>query len=396
MLRTMQEIGLATKAMLVCGSRRIYWEDLYFAYALFNSEVPGRYLHALQFEPSQVVSLYSWASTAKGRTFLQLLVLSEARNTTDPRDRVFALLSHPSAWRHHPVTSQARLLIEPDYTKSFPTIYTDIAYIIIRDSKSLDVLSYIRGYELAFGLPTWAPLWSHPRDARCLLDSHIHFSASGSRKSSSLFWHHHTSLLSQQDEDHVESKDHTRILSVLSVAIDKVYAKTTIVGDANSLVMQCLPLMKNNPGLQYGRDVPEKFCEVLACGRFHPQYAHEAGKAQYFEDLAAYCGYVKWLESDKIGDWENPANVKSFNKAAWYACRGRSLFQTYDGHFGLGPAGMRVGDEACILRGAKVPFIVRKLKNGYWNVVGECYIPGFMDGDALSSLRAGIKVKMLV
>jgi hypothetical protein len=397
LLRTMQEIGLATEVVFLCGSSRTHWNVLYFAYAFCHSQVPRRDLHTLEFEPSQVVSLYNWMSTAEERTFLQLLVSSETRNTTDPRDRVFALLSHPAAGRYHPITSQPIMLIEPDYTKTFQRIYAEIAHNLIRDSNCLDVLSYVRGSEQDNGLPTWAPLWSQPREAHSLLDSHLKFSASGPIKSSSRFWDQHTSLLSHQDMLHDKSKEHRRTLSVLSVAIEKVADFTTPVeSDANALVMHCLLFLKGVGRIQQHKHLPNEVFEVLTCGHFHPQYAHENGEAQYAEDVGGYRQYVRWLETDKIGDWGNPAHVRSFDKAAWYACSGRSLFHTREGHLGLGPAGMRVGDEACLLRGAKVPFIVRKLRKRFWSIVGECYMPGFMDGEALPSLHTAIKPKMLV
>jgi len=41
------------------------------------------------------------------------------------------------------------------------------------------------------------------------------------------------------------------------------------------------------------------------------------------------------------------------------------------------------GDVICIFAGSTVPHIIRKLPNGYYQLVGEAYIHGIMDGEAM-------------
>ncbi|KAK5662100.1 hypothetical protein OQA88_8005 [Cercophora sp. LCS_1] len=77
---------------------------------------------------------------------------------------------------------------------------------------------------------------------------------------------------------------------------------------------------------------------------------------------------------------------------------GRQLFSTDQGKFGIGPSDLRPGDLICVFRGCEVPFIVRTTNNttetGKWlwkkqvlhcTLVGEAYIHGIMDGEALDS-----------
>ena len=47
---------------------------------------------------------------------------------------------------------------------------------------------------------------------------------------------------------------------------------------------------------------------------------------------------------------------------------------------GLAPMLAQKGDHICILRGAKVPFILRTAQQGRFQVVGEAYVDGFMHG----------------
>lgn len=91
----MQEIGLASEAIIMYGSARISWEQLYSVYSLFESHFSREMLMKLSFELGRVTCLYDWRSAKSESSFLRLP--TQTRATTDPRDRVFALLSHPSA-----------------------------------------------------------------------------------------------------------------------------------------------------------------------------------------------------------------------------------------------------------------------------------------------------------
>jgi hypothetical protein len=51
----------------------------------------------------------------------------------------------------------------------------------------------------------------------------------------------------------------------------------------------------------------------------------------------------------------------------------------------------RNGDLICLLYGGEVPYILRPRSLGGYNLVGECYIDGFMHGKALSD--SGIRAR---
>ena len=83
-------------------------------------------------------------------------------------------------------------------------------------------------------------------------------------------------------------------------------------------------------------------------------------------------------------------------RAIGAACNGRAFFVTGNKHMGLAPGISRPGDEVCILFGCPVPFIIRPLEvrkswtdsgetmeQKHYVLVGECYVYGLMDGEAL-------------
>ena len=78
------------------------------------------------------------------------------------------------------------------------------------------------------------------------------------------------------------------------------------------------------------------------------------------------------------------------------ACGGRAFFITEDNHMGLAPSVTRPEDKVCVIHGCRVPFIIRlieerkiktaegkRIKQKHYVLVGECYIYGFMNGEAV-------------
>lgn len=66
----------------------------------------------------------------------------------------------------------------------------------------------------------------------------------------------------------------------------------------------------------------------------------------------------------------------------------RQLFRTEAGYLGLGPLSLAAGDEVWIINGARTPFILRPVADEgikvAFELVGECYIHGVMNGEAAS------------
>jgi len=67
---------------------------------------------------------------------------------------------------------------------------------------------------------------------------------------------------------------------------------------------------------------------------------------------------------------------------------GRRLATTNQGYIGMVPPRARSGDAVCVLLGCSVPVVLRRMNDeeGTWEFVGECYLQGFMDGEALKNV----------
>ncbi|KAH6662018.1 hypothetical protein B0J14DRAFT_496506 [Halenospora varia] len=67
----------------------------------------------------------------------------------------------------------------------------------------------------------------------------------------------------------------------------------------------------------------------------------------------------------------------------------RRLMVSRKGYLGQVPFNSQAGDLICILFGCSVPVIIRKVKNHHI-LIGEAYVRGIMDGEAIIQLRTGI------
>ncbi|KAH7359696.1 heterokaryon incompatibility protein-domain-containing protein [Pyrenochaeta sp. MPI-SDFR-AT-0127] len=69
---------------------------------------------------------------------------------------------------------------------------------------------------------------------------------------------------------------------------------------------------------------------------------------------------------------------------------GRRLITLTTGHFGLAPNITQPDDEIYVLLGCSLPVVLRKMaESSHYKVIGECYVEGFSNGEAVSGLDDG-------
>ncbi|KAI8631317.1 heterokaryon incompatibility protein-domain-containing protein [Xylariaceae sp. FL1651] len=66
---------------------------------------------------------------------------------------------------------------------------------------------------------------------------------------------------------------------------------------------------------------------------------------------------------------------------------GRQVIITNDFRLGLAPEEARVGDSIAIMPGGALPYILRSCHDNRWQLIGECYIHGCMDGQIAEKAR---------
>lgn len=78
-------------------------------------------------------------------------------------------------------------------------------------------------------------------------------------------------------------------------------------------------------------------------------------------------------------------------KAIHAGMSGRTLAITKSGHIGAVPQTAEIGDEICVLYGCSVPVVLRpSTEVDSYKFVGECYLHGFMDAEAIALHMKGV------
>jgi len=71
-------------------------------------------------------------------------------------------------------------------------------------------------------------------------------------------------------------------------------------------------------------------------------------------------------------------------------CSNRKLFASERGYLGLGPAAVLPGDIIAAIFGLETPLVLRSVGTDSYQIVGEAYVHGIMDGEAMKgSLSTG-------
>ncbi|KAH6632806.1 heterokaryon incompatibility protein-domain-containing protein [Chaetomium tenue] len=171
---TVQEILLASQAVVVTGSRSMEWQrlckgvDYGFAIGIWLTLIIGqvvdptvmpylsmRALTQVRKHPSDALSMQASNVPVPTQDMLRMLIHCRFRKATNPRDKVYALLRL--------VTDEnltvAPLGFEPDYTAPTSVVYTDAAKNILLRSNNLDLFGACSPSTMD-GLPSWAPDWS--------------------------------------------------------------------------------------------------------------------------------------------------------------------------------------------------------------------------------------------
>lgn len=87
--------------------------------------------------------------------------------------------------------------------------------------------------------------------------------------------------------------------------------------------------------------------------------------------------------SREITDANLSDDARAYRSVCMDFVRFRLPFISSAGRLGLGPDTLATDDAIFILSGVDTPFIFRRLNTGQYRLIGECYLHGVMDGEAV-------------
>lgn len=391
-----QEAVLARTAVVIVGDWHIDWAALGQAAAWFTAQgysLP-RTLTAPNFREATLLPVASAAALweihaleGKRAPLLYLLKEFRLRLAGQQVDKLYATFG--LAEETADVTEgRWDKLLEPNYDKPVEAVYRDAARFLINKYGSLLVLSQVDRHPSGpQSLPSWAPDWSRVKASSAIWST-------SEQRGCNADGGEPFSLDTAQNEDHLLLKGVRAdiILSYTNKLENRgtgnvVYEKERgFISDSWRLASS---LQHGHGNAESQASAPRDFVEALTAGS--RKYSNDVDTA--VKDASAwfmkYLGHELVATGGSMWKWANKAKADRtrFHQAFVRSCTDRRFFITQSGLMGIGPAYMAADDAVVVLFGAKVPFVMRQQGRRY-RLIGECYIPGLMNGEVVEKWRA--------
>ena len=86
---------------------------------------------------------------------------------------------------------------------------------------------------------------------------------------------------------------------------------------------------------------------------------------------------------------DNPVTVRDPMERMFRYLRTRRLIVTREGNLGVAPAESRKHDLIYLIPGCNIPMVIRSTPHLGLQIVGGCYLHGYMEGEAVEGLQSG-------
>ena len=311
----------------------------------------------------------------KGMPLIDVITMIEAAEATDPRDRLFALLSLASDLDEDEVQ-----LLRPHYKEDVRSVVCRYASVLVSKGKCMKILYSAFLEPDPYNLPSWMGNWItpvHPISKK----THIAHQEPHNYKAGG----NSTPKARMGDEYDVLIVSGGLVDTIDCVGIGPVMSRTG---------GPLLPMMAN----QVLNNVDEIF-ETLTSyptgeSLFEVKWRTLIGNktSTTYKEPPAYYGnlYRTWREEIKgkaLALTDEQLNAIAPQEYFYALCSvsNSKLCKTRGGYVGLVPTSAEVGDHVSVLPGGIVPFVLRDSaeRPGMFRMVGGCYIHGIMQGEAL-------------
>ncbi|KAH7418554.1 heterokaryon incompatibility protein-domain-containing protein [Cadophora sp. MPI-SDFR-AT-0126] len=440
-----QEVAMASQATITLGASTVKWMDFFNAreiaakIGILTMAVDDICNGPFSISMARFIVENRHKLGPEEDALLPLLLRHRKFGATDPRDKIFGLygLFPPSKYCRP-------LLLRPNYESSIVELYSKVAKCILDQEQNLNILGVPRSSSpattafldkalqipgWAFSdpprLPSWAPTWYTDVDIVPLRPELLYyekctFEASGSTKYEMRLSPDHALLgvdgyricdittLGAIWPANIRIKHLLEDTTLTSWDVASSHQKMQIAHTDHQLstLNNWQKLAVQNPKQKYPfSDSNETYFEAFWQTMLAGHILEETGKAQYRHSFLAWQRDMRHFERFKklwfcfpifavstlrirqifilslIIQWfmPNPNGLLFLSGTA--LAIGRRIVRTEEGYLALVPGGTESGDRVFLLKGGRVPVVLRR-RGEMWEVVGEAYVHGVMRGEA--------------
>ena len=401
-----QEIILPSSGWVVHGQEQIHWSVLAHAVGNFDIHISDCCKDIFATIPLEERKLFAFFETkVKDIEYIRqrrstgtrlklewLLPHFFSRRATDPRDKVYALLSLVDP-------AQAEL-IKPDYDKPAQDLYEELTIHFLNSNRDFNLLvgEGTRNPELPSWIIDWGrvydpDLWEWDRERQWMYD-------------------HYSSGKGQEFYAELVQKSKLKVNAMLVDKIAEVgpLMDSMYLGDVSCMSFEdilyirnavCSPLLTSEEREEWMEKYWRTICGDLICKADESDWGITMSRVKADDRLI----FERWREEQNLAVEEifdstkEKDDIDRFQYSVAGATRNRRFFITDHGYLGLGPSQMQAGDDIYVICGSRVPFVFRRSLEAETNyaihaqdvkgissdktfrLLGDCFVYGFMDGE---------------
>ncbi|KAI0839984.1 HET-domain-containing protein [Hypoxylon sp. FL0890] len=341
----------SAESILKCGNDEILWPLFRRAIRCMCAKNEG----VSETTRGNTLSSYILCGYPRGKVFEEVLFNYHKRSCKDDRDKIYGLMSLASP----EITAHLRV----DYGQSATQVFEQTFLACVKQQKRFAQLPFSgRRYATSTTpeLPTWVPDWSQPVTITVPYD--CGFRASGISASRAV----------RMDGSRLEVKAlyFTSVSCVGSQILGQDFWK--IFKTYESAGFDQAPESRYPTGDTYGNAWLQTLTLGLVGDRF-PLFG--------FPTLAKLSEAVATAQTDEAAAEGSLSAFYKVRITNWISrCY---LFRAQNGYMGTIRAEPREGDEVFVILGCDIPMLLRPTPTGEYEVIGDCYVHGIMDGEAI-------------
>ncbi|GAB7355540.1 hypothetical protein MBLNU459_g6019t2 [Dothideomycetes sp. NU459] len=382
-----QEAVPCPDTVVVCGKKTVPWKQLFAFIWAVNRENETGNPDSILWKRGAPEALNLSMNIQLGRNYktradggakplrmLTDLLFDFIRcESTDPRDKVFALLglTHDD----DSVTWDPK----PNYHRTAGELYQDVATRYLERGVHHLLMYAGRSSQRLPEIPSWTPDWSGHNIGSIF--QNLLGSLAGWRASGNL-----------PINVRVSSSEEKEFLFSYGKVIDSITRVTGLpeIQDRNSV---------NHSASAKDKEALLRHEEICAALSQRSERYGDTKQDAYRRTLVVNLGpgrvpaaksdtsdkaYGKWLEYLRRGaSGDHGLSPPAYSQAIFTsgAFCATQFCTSQSGYMCLAPAGTEQGDLMCILTGIQVPMIVRARGSSAYEIIGPCYVHGIMDGE---------------
>jgi hypothetical protein len=313
-------------------------------------------------------------------SLLPALLFYRDRTCTDPRDKVYGILSMLSAYE------RSEFLV--DYSLPVGHVFINVVDHVLSTTRRLDIIRssiHLLDHNATVKLPSWTPDWSYSPKVRPLGNQALPFSASGETDAK-------FTILGRRKQ-----------LEISAVIVDTIgptgIELSSQIGIDNAVTAFFAWRLSVIQRSGYNLVAHEAFCRTLSLGQSDQSWSpqewmeftyHTFGRLLQQRFPALALDPQLQFYAAQPGPISAEQREKTLHSCIMDSMAARRFCISSTGLLCLGASALRKDDIVVVPLGCSAPIVLRRQGQEY-TYVGDIYVDGYMYGMAIEELNSGIR-----